>query len=129
MSFQQRTNTSPHDLMIVNQQHAQDPTNHVCMVARLSIQRRCATKVPVPIVVGGTSPRALRRAAHLGDAWQAVGRTPDEFGADLRRRGEGSVMTHPALSSLDREPVNIRPSYHACRALARRCCGGWLCSA
>lgn len=40
---------------------------------------------PVPIVVGGTSPPALRRAARFGDAWQAVGRTPDQFVVDRER--------------------------------------------
>ncbi len=37
---------------------------------------------PVSIVVGGTSPPALRRAARLGDAWQAVGRSPGQFVVD-----------------------------------------------
>lgn len=34
---------------------------------------------PVPIMVGGTSGAALRRAARRGDVWQAIGLTPDEF--------------------------------------------------
>jgi probable F420-dependent oxidoreductase len=33
---------------------------------------------PVPIIVGGTSPAALRRAATLGDGWHGIGRTPEE---------------------------------------------------
>ncbi|RRO20543.1 TIGR03619 family F420-dependent LLM class oxidoreductase [Saccharopolyspora rhizosphaerae] len=39
---------------------------------------------PVPLVVGGTSASALRRAARFGDAWQAVGRTPEQFSDDRK---------------------------------------------
>ncbi|HEY3716103.1 MAG TPA: TIGR03619 family F420-dependent LLM class oxidoreductase [Jatrophihabitantaceae bacterium] len=35
----------------------------------------------LPIVIGGHSPAALRRAATLGDAWYASNVTADEFGA------------------------------------------------
>lgn len=34
---------------------------------------------PVPVLVGGTGPRALRRAALLGDGWIAPGRTAGEL--------------------------------------------------
>ncbi|HEY6738469.1 MAG TPA: LLM class flavin-dependent oxidoreductase, partial [Actinopolymorphaceae bacterium] len=34
---------------------------------------------PIPIMVGGVSERALRRAAELADAWQGVGLTPTRF--------------------------------------------------
>ena len=34
---------------------------------------------PIPIMVGGMSRPALRRAARFGDAWQAVGVAPAEF--------------------------------------------------
>ncbi|WP_020500010.1 LLM class flavin-dependent oxidoreductase [Sciscionella marina] len=40
---------------------------------------------PIPLVVGGTSLPALRRAARFGDTWQAVARTPDQFRADRDR--------------------------------------------
>lgn len=33
----------------------------------------------IPIMVGGTSGAALRRAAELADEWQAVGLTPEQF--------------------------------------------------
>jgi alkanesulfonate monooxygenase SsuD/methylene tetrahydromethanopterin reductase-like flavin-dependent oxidoreductase (luciferase family) len=32
-------------------------------------------------IIGGTSAAALRRAARVGDGWQAVGRDPAEFAA------------------------------------------------
>lgn len=33
---------------------------------------------PIPILIGGLSPAALRRAATLGDGWLGSGQTPDE---------------------------------------------------
>ena len=36
---------------------------------------------PVPIVVGGTSPAALRRAARFADEWQGFSLTPEQFAA------------------------------------------------
>lgn len=43
---------------------------------------------PIPIGVGGTSERALQRAAGLADEWQGVGLTPDEFGSGVARLRE-----------------------------------------
>jgi probable F420-dependent oxidoreductase len=48
----------------------------------------------LPIVVGGTSRAALKRAATLGDGWHGIGRTPEEAAAaldtlDSYGRGEG----------------------------------------
>jgi len=40
---------------------------------------------PVPVMVGGTSERALRRAAAWGDEWQGVGLTTDGFVAARNR--------------------------------------------
>jgi probable F420-dependent oxidoreductase len=46
----------------------------------------------IPILVGGQTPPALRRAAALGDGWNGVRLGPDEVRAavaDLRRMGAG----------------------------------------
>lgn len=49
----------------------------------LSVPRPDASH-PIPIVVGGSSPAALRRAARYGDGWQPDGVTP----AELREQAE-----------------------------------------
>lgn len=41
-----------------------------------------------PILVGGESDAALRRAAALGDGWYGVGHTPDSAGTQVRRLRE-----------------------------------------
>jgi probable F420-dependent oxidoreductase len=41
-----------------------------------------------PILVGGESEAALRRAAALGDGWYGVGHTPESAGAQVRRLRE-----------------------------------------
>jgi probable F420-dependent oxidoreductase len=53
----------------------------------VSFPRLCqlpAPPAPVPILVGGSSPAALRRAGRLGDGWIGSGNTPDEAEAILR---------------------------------------------
>jgi probable F420-dependent oxidoreductase len=39
----------------------------------------------LPILIGGASDAALRRAATLGDIWQSTGLNPDEFGAKAEK--------------------------------------------
>jgi probable F420-dependent oxidoreductase len=43
------------------------------------LQMSPAPPAPIPIWVGGTSDRALRRAARLGDGWIGTGQHPDEL--------------------------------------------------
>lgn len=43
-----------------------------------------APKRPIPIMVGGVSDAALRRAAASADMWQAFGLTAEEFGERVR---------------------------------------------
>lgn len=43
---------------------------------------------PVPILVGGESPPALRRAARLGDGWVGNAHRPDEAAGFVQRLGE-----------------------------------------
>lgn len=43
---------------------------------------------PIPLLVGGHSDAALRRAARLGDGWMHAGGDPDELDAAITRLGE-----------------------------------------
>jgi len=38
---------------------------------------------PIPIVIGGVSPAAIRRAARTGDGWQPLGFSPDALAAGI----------------------------------------------
>jgi probable F420-dependent oxidoreductase len=46
---------------------------------------------PVPIIVGGNSAVALRRAARIGSGWMSAGLSPEEFG---ERAGKLTGMTN-----------------------------------
>jgi alkanesulfonate monooxygenase SsuD/methylene tetrahydromethanopterin reductase-like flavin-dependent oxidoreductase (luciferase family) len=63
----------------------------------------------VPIVVGGTSAPALRRAAHFGDLWQAVGRTPEQFTADRRHLRRLAGRAVPSGARISWEPDQPLP--------------------
>jgi alkanesulfonate monooxygenase SsuD/methylene tetrahydromethanopterin reductase-like flavin-dependent oxidoreductase (luciferase family) len=52
------------------------------------LQMSPAPTEPIPILVGGASERALRRAATLGDGWVGAGNTPEEIPGIVRRLGE-----------------------------------------
>jgi probable F420-dependent oxidoreductase len=64
----------------------------------------------LPILIGGASDAALRRAGTLGDVWQSTGLSPDEFGAkaeQVRRYAEGRRVELGARTSLIGDPDEV----------------------
>jgi probable F420-dependent oxidoreductase len=57
-------------------------------------------KVPIPIVVGGSSPAALKRAAKLGDGWHGLRLSPESARA--------AIMTMDELGHKDDFAVSLR---------------------
>src|SRR5215468_1617589 len=55
-----------------------------------------------PILLGGTSPTALRRAGRIADGWVTSSRT------DLARISEGIDIVHQAAAAEGREPSAVR---------------------
>jgi probable F420-dependent oxidoreductase len=48
----------------------------------------------IPILIGGHTPRALRRVVQLGDGWHAAFITPDALKADIARLREECARQH-----------------------------------
>ena len=70
-------------------------------------------KQSIPIVIGGVSRHAIRRAARLGDGWQPLGLAPDALGqgmADLREAARAAGRDAATI------PVSIAMSLAAARA-------------
>ena len=64
----------------------------------------------LPILIGGGSDAALKRAATLGDMWQSTGLNPDEFGVraeKVRRLGQGRRVELGARTTLSGDPDAI----------------------
>jgi alkanesulfonate monooxygenase SsuD/methylene tetrahydromethanopterin reductase-like flavin-dependent oxidoreductase (luciferase family) len=64
----------------------------------------------LPILVGGSSDAALKRAATLGDVWQSTGLTPDQFGEkaeQVRRLAEGRRVELGARTTLAGDPDTV----------------------
>ena len=61
----------------------------------------------LPILIGGNSDAALRRAATLADAWQSTGLQPDDFrlkAEQVRRYADGRRVELGARTRLDGDP-------------------------
>jgi len=64
----------------------------------------------LPILIGGGSDAALKRAATLGDVWQSTGLKPDEFGAKaekVRLLAQGRRVELGARTSLIGDPDTV----------------------
>jgi probable F420-dependent oxidoreductase len=64
----------------------------------------------LPILIGGGSEAALKRAAILGDVWQSTGLKPEEFGVraeKVRRLAEGRRVELGARTSLIGDPDEV----------------------
>ena len=64
----------------------------------------------LPIMIGGASDGALRRAATLGDIWQSTGLSPEEFGAKaekVRALARGRRVELGARTSLIGHPAAV----------------------
>ena len=63
------------------------------------------TRGDIPILIGGHTPRALRRVVALGDGWHAAFITPDALRADIGRlREECTRQTRP----FERLTISVR---------------------
>ncbi len=70
-------------------------------------------KPSIPIVIGGVSRPAIRRAARLGDGWQPLGLSPDALGQGIATlRDEARAAGRDAAKI----PVSIAMSLAAARA-------------
>ncbi|ORA26307.1 LLM class F420-dependent oxidoreductase [Mycobacterium aquaticum] len=57
-----------------------------------------------PILVGGMSTAAMRRAAHLGDGWHAVGASPERIVAEREKLAK---FAEQAGRSIDQIPISV----------------------
>ena len=70
-------------------------------------------KPGIPIVIGGVSRPAIRRAARLGDGWQPLGMAPEALGQGIATLQEEA---HAAGRDAAKIPVSIAMSLAAARA-------------
>lgn len=61
-----------------------------------------APRVPIPIVIGGRSDAALRRAGRLGDGWLAAWTTSERFAASAQK-----VRAHAIEAGRTPDPVRL----------------------
>jgi len=86
-------------------------------------------KPSIPIVIGGVSRHAIRRAARLGDGWQPLGLAPDALGqgmADLREAARAAGRDAPRFRCRSRcrwrppEPGGMRSARSRSRSSRTR---------
>jgi probable F420-dependent oxidoreductase len=70
-------------------------------------------QTPIPIVIGGVSRAAIRRAARIGDGWQPLGMSPEALAQGLATLREEARAAGRDASSI---PVSIALSLAAARA-------------
>ena len=81
-------------------------------------------KPPIPLLIGGSSPGALRRAATLGDGWHPSGLSPEEFSLgrrEIRELAQTAGRDPDALTMSLRLEVEVdgRPSSERAAGRAR----------
>ena len=64
-----------------------------------------------PIWVGGESPRAIRRAAELGDAWFPIGANPNFLYSNAEEFSQGIARFRRELTKRGRDPNGARIGY------------------
>ena len=70
-------------------------------------------KPTIPIVIGGVSRHAIRRAARLGDGWQPLGLSPEALGQGIAALREAARAAGRDAAKI---PVSIAMSLAAARA-------------
>jgi probable F420-dependent oxidoreductase len=70
-------------------------------------------KPSIPVVIGGISRHAIRRAARLGDGWQPLGLSPDALGQGMADLQEAARAVGRDATTI---PVSIAMSLAAARA-------------
>ena len=68
---------------------------------------------PIPVVIGGISRAAIRRAARLGDGWQPLGLSPEALGQGIAQLSAEAQACGRDVSKI---PVSIAMSLAAARA-------------
>jgi len=92
------------------------PIEHAGPLHPVAGVQLCEKPVDVPVVLGGNTERALRRAARLGDGWFCSG-TP-EFDAAARHR-DRVLALHAATGRPGPFPVTVRAARAEPQLLAR----------
>jgi alkanesulfonate monooxygenase SsuD/methylene tetrahydromethanopterin reductase-like flavin-dependent oxidoreductase (luciferase family) len=79
-----------------------------------------APSVPIPILVGGRSDAAVRRAGQLGDGWLGVWNSPTRFAAAVQLAGEEAARAGRSYSP-DRHAMQVWCGLADSRQAARAC--------